>query len=179
MGYSALILLIFYMSSCILGSSFSSEVKCVRRRQSSFRNPNNVRLLSVQRGGSTIENEESNQVPVDETQSSNVLTEGTEAVQTTEMKESTAVTVGEKSAPPGFLRKSFPSFPWHQVPNWLTFARCFAIPGLVAVFYMPGKHIETSLLFALASLTDFLDGYLARRWDVSSSFGAFLDPVVR
>jgi CDP-diacylglycerol--glycerol-3-phosphate 3-phosphatidyltransferase len=55
--------------------------------------------------------------------------------------------------------------------------RCFAIPLLAWLFYLPGRHVEASAVFALASLTDFLDGYLARRWDIASSFGAFLDPV--
>lgn len=81
---------------------------------------------------------------------------------------------------PGFLRSQFPNFPWHSIPNWLTFLRCLAVPALLAAFYAPGPHsrVATSTLFATAAATDFLDGYLARRWDVSSAFGAFLDPVV-
>eukprot|EP00977_Amphora_coffeiformis_P000813 scaffold175_cov177-Amphora_coffeaeformis.AAC.15 len=81
------------------------------------------------------------------------------------------------SAPPGWLRTKFPKFPWKQVPNWLTYARCAAIPILMWAFYLPGRHILTSSIFAAASLTDYLDGYLARRWDASSKFGSFLDPV--
>eukprot|EP00980_Cylindrotheca_fusiformis_P017865 scaffold5653_cov147-Cylindrotheca_fusiformis.AAC.27 len=42
---------------------------------------------------------------------------------------------------------------------------------------MPDKHVATGVLFAVASFTDWLDGYLARRWDITSAFGAFLDPV--
>lgn len=42
---------------------------------------------------------------------------------------------------------------------------------------MPDMHVPTGFLFAFASFTDFLDGYLARRWDITSAFGAFLDPV--
>lgn len=87
--------------------------------------------------------------------------------------------LGRKAPPPGWLRRTLPDFPWHTVPNYLTYARCLAIPALIGIFYMPGKHVETAILFALASFTDYLDGYLARRWDISSSFGAFLDPVVR
>lgn len=87
--------------------------------------------------------------------------------------------LGPNAPPPGLIRSSIPSFPWHKLPNWLTYLRCFAIPGIVVLFYMEDRHIETSILFALSSLTDWLDGYLARRWNITSAFGAFLDPVVR
>ena len=85
--------------------------------------------------------------------------------------------LGPKAPLPGYLRKTFPSFPWHRLPNFLTYIRCLAIPALIALFYLPDKHILTGLLFAVASFTDWLDGYLARRWDITSAFGAFLDPV--
>lgn len=48
------------------------------------------------------------------------------------------------------------------------------------LFYLPSSprsHVYTGTLFALASVTDWWDGYLARRWDISTPFGAFLDPV--
>ena len=77
----------------------------------------------------------------------------------------------------GWLRSKFPKFPWSQVPNWLTYARCAAIPLLIWAFYQTGGHIITATIFSAASLTDYLDGYLARRWDSCSKFGAFLDPV--
>lgn len=66
-----------------------------------------------------------------------------------------------------------------NIPNILTLARIFFIPLLVIVFYLPfswGLPLA-AVLFALAALTDWLDGYLARRWDQSTPFGAFLDPV--
>jgi len=85
--------------------------------------------------------------------------------------------VGPNAPPPGFLRRTFPQISWSRLPNWLTYMRCLAIPALMALFYVPGRHVETAVLFALASLTDWLDGFLARRWDISSDFGAFLDPV--
>ena len=85
--------------------------------------------------------------------------------------------VGSGAPPPGFLRKTFPRIPWRRVPNWLTYLRCMAIPALVFLFYTPYAEKATSLLFAGASITDWLDGYLARRWDIASPFGAFLDPV--
>ena len=84
--------------------------------------------------------------------------------------------------PPGFLRRTFPNFPWHRLPDYLTYARCVAIPILVYSFYNPNNllshpNIFNTFLFAAASFTDWLDGYLARRWQISTAFGAFLDPV--
>lgn len=83
-------------------------------------------------------------------------------------------------SPPGFFRARFPGLSWHKLPDYLTYARCIAIPAFVALFYadMKGKsHLYTGTIFALASVTDWLDGFLARRWDISTAFGAFLDPV--
>jgi CDP-diacylglycerol--glycerol-3-phosphate 3-phosphatidyltransferase len=85
--------------------------------------------------------------------------------------------LGPNATPPGFLRKTFPSFPWHELPNYLTYVRCLAIPALIVIFYKPNTHVLAGVLFAIASFTDWLDGYLARRWDITSPFGAFLDPV--
>ena len=87
--------------------------------------------------------------------------------------------LGRNSSPPGPLRRAFPAFPWHKLPDWFTYARCLAIPALVVSFYAQANHVPTALLFAAASFTDWVDGYLARRWDITSAFGAFLDPVVR
>jgi CDP-diacylglycerol--glycerol-3-phosphate 3-phosphatidyltransferase/cardiolipin synthase len=71
-----------------------------------------------------------------------------------------------------------------NIPNLLTVLRIALIPVFVGVFYMPHQVIApdlinliATLVFALASVTDWLDGYLARRWDQASAFGAFLDPV--
>lgn len=88
--------------------------------------------------------------------------------------------LGPNATPPGFFRSKFPSLPWHKLPDYLTYARCIAVPAFVAFFYanMKGKsHLYTGSIFALASVTDWLDGFLARRWDISTAFGAFLDPV--
>ena len=89
--------------------------------------------------------------------------------------------MGPKAAPPGLLRRLLPSFPWHTLPDSLTYLRCMAIPLLVVLFYIPkeiaNRNVWVSLLFAGASITDWADGYLARRWDITSAFGAFLDPV--
>ncbi len=71
-----------------------------------------------------------------------------------------------------------------NLPNLLTWLRILAIPLLIAVFYLPESWLTThernlisSILFAAAALTDWLDGYLARRLNQTSAFGAFLDPV--
>ncbi|EWG99907.1 CDP-diacylglycerol--glycerol-3-phosphate 3-phosphatidyltransferase [Halomonas sp. BC04] len=66
-----------------------------------------------------------------------------------------------------------------NIPNILTLARIAFIPLLVVFFYLPFSWSMpvAAGLFALAAVTDWLDGYLARRWDQATSFGAFLDPV--
>lgn len=68
---------------------------------------------------------------------------------------------------------------WTSWPNLLTLMRIVLIPIFVVVFYLPvtWAHAATAILFALASFTDWLDGYLARRLKQMSPFGAFLDPV--
>lgn len=66
-----------------------------------------------------------------------------------------------------------------NIPNILTMARIVAIPLFVVAYYLPyawGNDAAASL-FILAAVTDWLDGYLARRWNQTSPFGAFLDPV--
>jgi CDP-diacylglycerol--glycerol-3-phosphate 3-phosphatidyltransferase/cardiolipin synthase len=71
-----------------------------------------------------------------------------------------------------------------NLPNTLTWLRIVLIPVFVAVFYLPGgwlsahfSNLAATALFALASVTDWLDGWLARRLNQTSAFGAFLDPV--
>lgn len=65
------------------------------------------------------------------------------------------------------------------VPTMLTLARIVMIPVLVLVFYLPFKwtNFASAAVFILASLTDWLDGWIARRYHQYSAFGAFLDPV--
>ena len=65
------------------------------------------------------------------------------------------------------------------IPTWLTLLRIVLIPVLVLVFYIPGKwaSVAAAAIFALASVTDWLDGWIARRYNQYSAFGAFLDPV--
>jgi CDP-diacylglycerol---glycerol-3-phosphate 3-phosphatidyltransferase len=66
-----------------------------------------------------------------------------------------------------------------NLPNALTWFRIIAIPLVVFVFYLPAPWARPAagLLFGLAGITDYLDGYLARRLKQTSNFGAFLDPV--
>jgi len=68
------------------------------------------------------------------------------------------------------------------LPTLLTWARIAAIPLIVAVFYLPAlapadQNLWATVLFVVFALTDWADGYLARRLGQTSSFGAFLDPV--
>jgi CDP-diacylglycerol--glycerol-3-phosphate 3-phosphatidyltransferase len=67
------------------------------------------------------------------------------------------------------------------VPTLLTWTRILAIPLLVGVFYLGMKpdtqNLLATVMFIVFALTDWLDGYLARKLNQTSSFGAFLDPV--
>ena len=65
------------------------------------------------------------------------------------------------------------------IPTWLTLFRIVTIPMMVAAFYWqhPGSHILTTAVFVLGALSDWLDGWIARRFNMGSDFGAFLDPV--
>ncbi len=66
-----------------------------------------------------------------------------------------------------------------NLPNLLTLSRIFLIPVFVIVYAIPGEgtYIYAAGLFALAAFTDWLDGYIARRLNQTTAFGAFLDPV--
>lgn len=66
-----------------------------------------------------------------------------------------------------------------NVPNILTLSRIVMIPVFVVIFYLPveWRYVVSAAIFALAGATDWLDGYLARKLDQSTPFGAFLDPV--
>jgi CDP-diacylglycerol--glycerol-3-phosphate 3-phosphatidyltransferase len=66
-----------------------------------------------------------------------------------------------------------------NVPNAVTAFRILVIPLVVLVFYLPidWARPASGVLFGLAGVTDWLDGYLARRLNQTSAFGAFLDPV--
>jgi len=66
-----------------------------------------------------------------------------------------------------------------NIPNALTLFRMALIPVLVLVFWLPfsWSAMASAAIFVLAAVTDWLDGYLARKLNQSTSFGAFLDPV--
>ena len=70
------------------------------------------------------------------------------------------------------------------LPTLLTWTRIFALPLIVGVFYLPAdampmseKNTLATSMFVVFALTDWLDGYLARKLNQTSNFGAFLDPV--
>jgi len=71
-----------------------------------------------------------------------------------------------------------------NIPILLTWLRVALIPLMVGVLYLPDswlgpfdKSLASALIFIVAALTDWIDGFLARRWNQTSAFGAFLDPV--
>ncbi|MGA2549814.1 MAG: CDP-diacylglycerol--glycerol-3-phosphate 3-phosphatidyltransferase [Burkholderiaceae bacterium] len=71
-----------------------------------------------------------------------------------------------------------------NLPIFLTWLRIVLIPLVVGVFYLPSswlsgfeQNVVATVIFVVAALTDWLDGWLARRLDQTSRFGAFLDPV--
>jgi len=66
-----------------------------------------------------------------------------------------------------------------NLPNILTLLRVAVIPLVMGLFYLsiPGARQIAAALFVAACITDWFDGYLARRWNQTSRFGAFLDPV--
>lgn len=66
-----------------------------------------------------------------------------------------------------------------NVPIFLTFFRVILIPFFVITFYLPfdWAPFVTTLIFFIAAVTDWFDGFLARKWKQTTRFGAFLDPV--
>jgi cardiolipin synthase len=71
-----------------------------------------------------------------------------------------------------------------NIPILLTWLRVALIPLVVGVFYVPDhwlleseRNLAATVVFIVAAITDWFDGYLARRWNETSAFGAFLDPV--
>lgn len=66
-----------------------------------------------------------------------------------------------------------------RIPNLLTFARVAAVPACLAIMLAnpSWKYVALLSLFVAAALTDFLDGYLARKWNATSALGTLLDPI--
>jgi CDP-diacylglycerol--glycerol-3-phosphate 3-phosphatidyltransferase len=89
---------------------------------------------------------------------------------------------GHHAAPAAPLsRSAAQSGMFFNLPTLLTWARIVAIPLIVGVFYLPleapARNLLATTLFIVVALTDWLDGYLARKLNQTSAFGAFLDPV--
>jgi cardiolipin synthase len=70
---------------------------------------------------------------------------------------------------------------FYTIPTLMTLARIVAIPLIVGVYYLPmaqeTRNLVATSMFVLFAITDWLDGYLARKLNQTSAFGAFLDPV--
>ena len=66
-----------------------------------------------------------------------------------------------------------------NLPNILSCLRILLVPILILFYFlpMPSASVWAALIFIIAAFTDWLDGYLARKWEQTSAFGAFLDPV--
>lgn len=66
-----------------------------------------------------------------------------------------------------------------NIPTYLTLFRVILIPLFIIAFYLPMPYSPeiTTLIFFIASITDWFDGYLARKWNQTTRLGAFLDPV--
>ncbi len=66
-----------------------------------------------------------------------------------------------------------------NVPTALTLSRIAVIPVFIVIFYLPVRWANDvcTTLFVIAAITDWLDGYIARKYSLTSRFGAFLDPV--
>ena len=67
-----------------------------------------------------------------------------------------------------------------NLPNKLSLLRIFLIPLMLITFYveaLPVRFIITAVIFALAAFTDFLDGYIARKYNMVTDFGKFIDPI--
>jgi len=71
-----------------------------------------------------------------------------------------------------------------NIPILLTWLRVALIPLVVGVYYLPehwlprhDQDLSATIVFVVAAVTDWFDGFLARRWNQTSAFGAFLDPV--
>jgi CDP-diacylglycerol--glycerol-3-phosphate 3-phosphatidyltransferase len=72
----------------------------------------------------------------------------------------------------------------YNIPNLISFFRILLVPCLVAIYFLPNSYLSlyekdfiATAIFILAALSDWLDGYLARRLNQTSKFGAFIDPV--
>ena len=77
------------------------------------------------------------------------------------------------------MERAAPSKMLYSLPNILTYIRILAVPLLAGCFYLEGDTGKwlAVFIFALAAITDFFDGYLARAWNQQSALGRMLDPI--
>lgn len=143
-----------------------------------FSPSNHVSVLRAMRGGSAdvppppTNNAEVAPIPtVDINEDNNEDTNKDENVTAVDYK------LGPNAPAPGYIRRKYPNIPYYRIPNVISIVRCIAIPVLVPLFYRPNSHVASAILFAFASITDWIDGYLARLWDISSPVGALLDTI--
>ena len=170
------------LSSSAMSSSFSSSPvaltpygRMISDRSNGSNDPSAKRLAILLRGGDDSHAETNDTLEFDSPPPPPMSDVAASSIIDTHSK------LGPNAPPPGLLRQTFPSFPWHSLPNYLTYARCLSIPLFLILSYYPSNYLQRAptlgVIFALASITDWFDGFLARRWDIASPFGAFLDPV--
>lgn len=184
--------MIVLLTSSAMSSSFSTPARFGRATTApaADRGHHALRLLRAGGGGGLDADAESGAAPPTSMASSSTalaaaVSGGGDEVVEEAVAASSSESIDSKLGPgapsPGLLRRLLPSFPWHALPNYLTYIRCLSIPIFLALSYYPATFPDRapvlSTIFALASITDWFDGFLARRWDVASPFGAFLDPV--
>ena len=135
---------------------------------------NHASVLRVMRGGSA-------DVPPPPTPDAEVAPIATvdikEDVNTDENMNVVDYKLGPNAPAPGYIRRKYPNIPYYRIPNLITAVRCITIPVMVPLFYQPNNNVASALLFAFASITDWVDGYLARLWDITSPLGALLDTI--
>jgi len=193
--FPTLVYVTILLSSSAMSSSFSSSTPLSFSRYQRMMDPSSSvdpmtaesthRLTILLRGGDASENSTDPSTEIDASASPADPAATPETLPASPSPPSPSTTMatqlGPNAPPPGLLRRTFPSFPWHSLPNYLTYARCLSIPLFLLLSYLPptfpNRAPVLGAIFALASITDWFDGFLARRWDIASPFGAFLDPV--
>ncbi|KAL7470008.1 hypothetical protein ACHAXS_010256 [Conticribra weissflogii] len=188
--FPTLVYVTILLSSSAMSSSFSSSTPLAFTRYQRMADPSSVdpptapsthRLTILLRGGDASENSIEPSAEIDASPSPADPETHPASPPPPPSSNTMATRLGPNAPPPGLLRRTFPSFPWHSLPNYLTYARCLSIPLFLLLSYLPPSFPNRApvlgAIFALASITDWFDGFLARRWDIASPFGAFLDPV--
>ena len=139
-----------------------------------FSSFNHASVLRVMRGGSA----DVPPLPTPDAEVAPIATvEIKEDVNTIENVTVVDYKLGPNAPAPGYIRRKYPNIPYYRIPNLITAVRCITIPVMVPLFYQPNNHVSSALLFAFASTTDWVDGYLARLWDITSPLGALLDTI--